>query len=239
MLFRSEPVDRMDFFPQPGIRLLESMEWVVRRHLHSLETLRSWVARGWITQDAFDQLVALGSAPDDDTVQSPQRWVDTWQGRATQMRKREPHSQLVEVLEYWCVTHPAEFLERLPEDQRDTHRRILVANRQVLLSDTPTPYRHRQLPFGVHRPIPDPHYFDAPGKVEIGAKAQATMNRLWNQRLDVGDQIADQMWAADETMLVSKDFTSQPGRVLWTRGNPREAITSLVPNASGIAITGE
>jgi hypothetical protein len=80
---------------------------------------------------------------------------------------KDKHKDLVEILEYW-------------EDDR----LIVVANRSIVLRDTPNPYNHKKIPFIELDDYRDPHKYYGQSELSVIDPLQREINSIRNQRRD-------------------------------------------------------
>lgn len=80
---------------------------------------------------------------------------------------RDKHKDLVEILEYW-----------------EEDRLIVVANRSVVLRDSPNPYHHKQIPFVELDDYRDPHKLYGQSELSVIDPLQREINSIRNQRRD-------------------------------------------------------
>jgi hypothetical protein len=81
--------------------------------------------------------------------------------------QKDKHKDLVEVLEYW-----------------EQDRLIVIANRGIVLRDTPNPYHHKQIPFVELDDYRDPHKFYGQSELSVIDPLQREINAIRNQRRD-------------------------------------------------------
>lgn len=81
--------------------------------------------------------------------------------------QKDKHKDLVEILEYW-----------------EQDRLIVVANRSVVLRDTPNPYHHKELPFVELDDYRDPHRLYGQSELSVIDPLQREINSIRNQRRD-------------------------------------------------------
>lgn len=228
-----ENVDRLDFYPEPGVKDLHKMRWVVRRYILDLDDVRALTAAGMFDRAELDRLEREGGVnahiPADDAG------IRRFQVRGgltdEQARVMDRYSRPVELLEMWGYI-PSELAT-----DGVTMRVVTVANRRYLMRNRPHPYWHGKLPFVDFAPTPDPHYFDAPGKAEIAEKLQITANRYVNQGLDAADLTIDPMWFYDrQANLNTRNLISRPGRYIAVDGNPNQVVAPLLGNLQGLSV---
>lgn len=125
--------------------------------------------------------------------------------------------------------------EDFPGSEFTTELLITVADRAFLLRAIPNPTWLQEKPFLVHRPFEDPHYYHAPGMIEIGLKPQVAINRLVNSQLDAYDLWMNPPWIADGTRVDPRTLRNGPGRVNLVEGpvGP-DVIQQLQPNLQGV-----
>ncbi len=80
---------------------------------------------------------------------------------------KDKHSDLVEILEYW-----------------EEDRLIVLANRSIILRDTPNPYDHKQIPFVELDDYRDPHKLYGQSELSVIDPLQREINSIRNQRRD-------------------------------------------------------
>ena len=81
--------------------------------------------------------------------------------------QRDKHDNLVEILEYW-----------------EEDRLVVVANRSVVLRDSPNPYNHKQIPFVELDDYRDPHRLYGQSELSVIDPLQREINSIRNQRRD-------------------------------------------------------
>lgn len=228
----SEAVDRLDFFPQPKVKTIDKMRWVIRRYYRDLDDIRALAAADIFDKAELDRMETEGGIggamfADDALVRRFEARTGVSDVEANTLDR---YSRPCEILEMWGYV-PSELA---PDGVLS--RVITVVNRRYLMRNRPSPFWHGKLPFLAFSPTPDPHYFDAPGKAEIAEKLQITANRYVNQGLDAADLQIDPMWFYDRASnLVTRNLYSRPGRFVPVDGDPSKVIAPLVGNIQGIA----
>lgn len=81
--------------------------------------------------------------------------------------QKDKHKELVEILEYW-----------------EQDRLVVVANRGVVLRDSPNPYHHKQIPFVELDDYRDPHKYYGQSELSVIDPLQREINAIRNQRRD-------------------------------------------------------
>jgi hypothetical protein len=226
-----ENVDRLDFFPAPGFKTIKKMPWVIRRYFLDVDDLRMLAARGMFDNVELDRLIREGGAGS--AVADEASYVRRFQVRSgmsdSEARWMDKFSRPIEILEMWGRV-PSELS---PDGVLD--RVISVANRRYLMRNRPNPFWHGRKPFISFAPMPDPHYFDAPGKAEVTEKLQITANRFVNQKLDAQELVIDPMWFYNrQAGLVTRGLYSKPGRFIGVDGDPSAAVHPFTANMQGL-----
>jgi len=80
---------------------------------------------------------------------------------------KDKHKDLVEILEYW-----------------EPDRLIVVANRSVILRDSPNPFIHKKIPFVELDDYRDPHKLYGQSELSVIDPLQREINSIRNQRRD-------------------------------------------------------
>lgn len=228
-----ENVDRLDFFPAVGVKSIAKMPYVVRRLFLDIDEVRAMAEAGVFDKGELARLEREGGVGA--TAASDEALMKRFQVRTgmsdEEAKWQDKFSRPIEILEYWGVI-PSE----LASDGAK-NRVITVANRRYLLRNKSNPFWHGKKPFVSFSPMPDPHYFDAPGKAEITEKLQLAANRYINQTLDAADIIIDPMWFYNRNRGINtRNMFSRPGRWLGVDGNPNEAIMQMPINMQGVAL---
>jgi hypothetical protein len=232
-----EPIDPLDFFPQPGHREIEDMMWVIRRYyldLDEIEEMAKPISEGGpgvFDRDAVNRLKASNDMARGVGRDFVNRQFLVRNPLAEDENKRsEKYAKPIELLEMWGRV-PSEFTS----DGKGTQRVVTVANRRTVLRDSVNPFWHGRKPFLCARPVRDPHYFHGIGKVEIGEKLQYAVNRLTNKRLDALDLFIDpvMVYSRDADIDLRKLFM-RPGMAIGANGDINAAIKTLSPDLSGL-----
>lgn len=229
----SEQVDLLDFFPEPNVKSLRDMKWVVRRYFLDLDEVAYMAGQGIFSQAEVNRIKRDGGV--NASIASEGATIRRFASRAGMdadtVRFMDKYSRPVEILEFWG-TVPSELAA-----DGDQMRVISVANRRYLLRDKPNPFWHRKLPFTSFSATPDPHYFWAPGKGEIIEKLQIVANRYVNQSLDAADLIIDPMWFySRESNLNTRKLYLRPGLFVPVDGNPATAVAPMQKDLSGLTV---
>jgi len=122
--------------------------------------------------------------------------------------QRDKHKDQVEILEYW---------------ERD--RLIVIANRSVVLRDTPNPYHHKEIPFVELDDYRDPHRLYGQSELSVIDPLQREINSIRNQRRDY-DNIA-----LNPVILMVPGTLRNPNSAVMAPGNvwPVSDLNSIAP----------
>lgn len=225
------PVDRLDFWQQPGKKNIEDMDWVIHRYWLDLDEmledaasdepyfdpgavrlLKDYPLQGGGQREFVERRVAFRNEFD-------------YAARANQ--------RFAKPIEVWEMqgTVPAEYA---PDGIR--HRSICVANGRVVIKNREGVLPDREKTFLSYSPMPDPYSFDGIGKAEIAYGPQMTINRLTNQKLDALDQVIDPMWVmSNQTNINVQNLFTRAGRILLVDGPADESnLRAMAPNMQGL-----
>lgn len=227
----SKNIDLLDFFPAIGYRDVQDMPRVGRRYFLDLDEVRILAEAGIFDKGEVQRLEREGGVGVTDLALSARRFqarVGTDEETARFMSK---WNRPIECIEVWGLV-PSELS---PDGLTD--RVVTVLNRRYLARNKPNPYWHGMKPFVVNRPMPDPHYFYAPGKAEVVAKLQIVANRYVNQSLDAADLMIDPMKFYDRASGIRfSNLQSRPGKFIGVNGNPNQMISNFTNDMTGLTI---
>jgi hypothetical protein len=228
-------VDLLDFFPAPNFRSIFDMPWVLVRYyldMDEVEFLSTEAGGNVFDKAEVARLKREGSMPGYQQDQMLMRRFETRMGMSGADRFSDKWSRPVEIIEMWG---------RIPRSLAGpigtTNVVISVANDGFLLRARENMWHHQRIPFLVHQPTGDPHYFYAPGKAEIAEKLQVTINRIVNQLLDAGDLVIHPMLMYNRQKGINpRNLIAGPGRVFATDGPPSEALAPIPFDMRGLGI---
>lgn len=229
----TEQVDLLDFYPQPGKKRVEEMDWVIRRLFLDLDDCRYLAQQGTFDKGELARLEREGGV--NSQIADQQSMVRRFATRAgmddESIRWMDKYARPIEILEFWG---------RIPSElspDGELTRVITVANRRYLLRNKPNPFWHKELPFVTFSPTPDPHYFYAPGKGEVIEKLQIIGNRYLNQSLDAADLIIDPMWFYDRAAnLNTRNLYARPGKFIPVDGDPGKVVAPLMKDLQSLSV---
>lgn len=226
-------VDLLDFFPQPGVRDIEEMDWVIRRRWTTIEKLEEeQELKGIYDASELARMEREGSAPETTTSDYRDFRFSRIFGESESLAQvNEPGGEAVEILEYWgCVP------DYLAPD--DVYNRVItIANGKYLLRNSPNPFWAERKPFLAYSPTPDPHHFFAIGKAEVIAKLQIVANRFTNQQLDVIDRAIDPAFIYNEDSGIdpSRAYLA-PNKWIGMNGPVTDQFAPLAPDLRGVQL---
>lgn len=227
-----EPVDRLDFSPQPGKNRIQDMAWVCHRYYADYDDL---VEDANSDMPYFDRagVQALKNYPMDgmSAAEFAQRRVSYRNEYDYQARQNERFSKPVEIVEMHGLV-PKEFA--LPNGTR--HVCIAIGNGRAVLKYRESFLGNQLLPFLSYSPMPDPYSFDGVAKTEIAYGPQMTANRLANQKLDALDFLIDPMIVASSTSGINtQNLFTRAGKVILVDGPADDSqIRPLSPDMRGV-----
>ena len=232
-----EPMDLLNFRPEPGKTHITQMGWYIKRYWVDFDDLLEMNAGnpdGPISPQALHELSQTGvptaSTPGDEFMAfSRYRSFADFMATSQQTAYSKP-------VEIWEMrgTVPYEFA---PDGIRK--RVVLIANGKVILRNDPDKIllgRHRIITYS---PTPDPYHFVGIGKAEIAEPLQAMAGRLMSSKLDAFDLFLKPMFVAAQGSTQSQNMSVKPGRIFQvnTRNRPiSEVIQALPVNLQPLAM---
>lgn len=231
--------DLLDFYPQPGVKLIPDMSWAGDRYYLDLDQVRalskpSYDGKRPAIFDAAEvaRLEREGAMADKASDDASERRYSARLGMSDDMaRILDGYSRPVEMREYWGVI-PSEYAI-----DGCTNVVITVANRTYLMRARPNPFWHLQKPYVSHAGTPDTQMFFPAGKAEVAEKMQLTANRYVNQRLDAADLRLDPVWFYDRNAgILTENLYMKPGRWIATDGTPTDKIMPMPFDDRGFGV---
>jgi hypothetical protein len=223
-------IDLLDFFLEPGKNMISEARRAASRWWEDLDAVEARFESGEFTnRSELARLKQTGAVSADMyTDMRNTRGVDVISGNPKQY---DPYSRPVQLVDF------IGYVPRALSPDGITFRRIVVANNAYVLLDEPFPWAHGRLDyvFFAYSPFFDPHFFFAPGKVEVGLALQRAQNKFLNQSLDYLDlAIAPPIFADENILLDPRGMMIKAGRVIKTRGNPNEGLRAFEFPLQGI-----
>lgn len=229
----SRQIDLLDFFPAPGYRTIAEMPRVGRRYYLDLDDVRYLAEQGVFDKAEVARMEREGGINSGivDTGLSARRFQARTGMDDEQARFMSKWNRPIECIDVWGIV-PSELCP-----DKVTERIVTVLNRRYLARNRPNPYWHGMKPFVSHSPMPDPHYFYAPGKAEVVSKLQIVANRYVNQSLDAADLMIDPMWFYDRGAgLRTSNLYSSPGKFIPVNGNPAAVVAPMLRDLSSLTV---
>lgn len=233
--------DLLDCFPQPGFRTIETMGWFCEQDYMDWDLIRALSEMPMSGGFFFDPKEVNRMKTDGGTTAAELDVQDykNWRTQSRTMveedaRQSERYARPVKLITMWGRIP----LELAPDGIVD--RVITVANGKYVLRNRPMPFWDGKKPFFAYSPMPDPHYFFAPGKAEVAAKLQVLANRFTNQQLDALEIFIDPVFFVNlNSGLDTRNLFIRPGKFIPMDGNPNEMILPLQPNMTGLQMGGQ
>lgn len=130
----------------------------------------------------------------------------------------DKHKNLVEVLEYW-----------------EQDRLIVVANRSVVLRDTPNPYNHKQIPFVELDDYRDPHKLYGQSELSVIDPLQREVNSIRNQRRDYDNLALNPVIQMVPGTLRNPNSAQMAPGAVWMVSDLNSIGTFTLPQLQGSA----
>lgn len=147
-------IDPMDIYVDPDATSLDDAAYIIHRKTLSLDKVK---------ENPNYQNV--------DKIQGSS-YADQYMDKLSRYRgitpPKDKHKDLVEILEYWGADD----------------RLVTLANRSVVLRDSPNPYNHKKIPFVELDDYRDPHRYYGQSELSVIDPLQREINSIRNQRRD-------------------------------------------------------
>lgn len=150
----AEVVDPIDIYIDPDATCIDDAAYVIHRKTVELEDLKQ--NPNYTNVDKIQE----GKFAD--------QYMDKLMRYRDDIPQKDKHKHLVEVLEYWGADD----------------RLVVVANRSIVLRDTPNPYTHKKIPFVDLDDYRDPHRLYGQSELSVIDPLQREINAIRNQRRD-------------------------------------------------------
>lgn len=226
-----EPVDRLDFWQQPGKVHIDDMGWVIHRYWTDWDDLMedSSGPNPYYDREAVMRLkdYPLTGAAHKEWIARRNHYRNQYEYEA---RQNERFARPIEIWEMHGLV-PEEFaIDGI------RHRCIAIGNERVVLKNREGPMPSGEKPFKSYAPMPDPYGFDGVGKAEVAYGPQRTADRINNQKLDAIDLTIDPQWVmSSSTNINTQNLFTRAGRVILVDGSAAEdAIRPLSPDLRGL-----
>lgn len=147
-------VDPYDIYVDPDATSLDDAQYLIHRKTVPLEQLKENP-----NYKNVEQVKATDATKD--------KYFDDLNRFNNNTPPPDSHKHLVEILEYW-----------------EADRLVVIANRRVVLRDTPNPYNHKRIPFVELDDYRDPHKYYGQSELSVIDPLQREINAIRNQRRD-------------------------------------------------------
>lgn len=147
-------VDPMDVYVDPDATCLDDAAYLIHRKTVPLKKLKE--NPNYSNVDKIQQ------------AEYADQFLDKLSRYENATPPKDKHKDLVEVLEYWGADD----------------KLIVIANRSVVLRDTPNPYTHKKIPFVELDDYRDPHRYYGQSELSVIDPLQREINAIRNQRRD-------------------------------------------------------
>lgn len=149
-----EIVDPLDIYVDPDATSLEDAAYLIHRKTVPLKKVKDNP-----NYSNTDQI-------QDNVYDDP--YLDKYNRYTNNIPQRDKHKDLVEILEFWGADD----------------KLVVVANRAVVLRDSPNPYNHKMIPFVELDDYRDPHKYYGQSELSVIDPLQREINSIRNQRRD-------------------------------------------------------
>lgn len=202
--------DVRDFFRPESAISVDDAAWVIDR---------SWQTYGSLMEKQRDGLYkGVEGLKESQNISAQTGYGD----REQLLRNQDRTKGLVEVLEYWT-----------------DERVITVANRKVVLSDIPNPYRHGRKPFVVTSAMPDAFQMDGISVVESLGQIQTMLWMIQNQGLDALRMNGNPITLIRSDVDDADSYEPHPGAQWFVEDPGQVTQLPLDPNVGNITIQRE
>jgi hypothetical protein len=225
-------LDILDCVPATNSRFIDEMDYFITRQFLDMDQIEAMGAAGYFNKTAVKRVKERGpSAGSSDEFKMRRSNARAAVPDELTSRSLSKYSKPVRITERWGRVP----LDMAPDGIVD--RVITIAEGKILLRNEPIPFWDGKKPFLSYSPIPDPHYFFAPSKIEVIEKLQYTANRLASQKLDIIDLIADPTIAFDKNRFTNKqELYIQAGRGIPVDGPPGEVLMPITHDLRGVSM---
>lgn len=132
---------------------------------------------------------------------------------------KDKHSDLVEILEYW-----------------EKDRLIVIANRNIILRDTPNPYHHKEIPFVELDDYRDPHRLYGQSELSVIDPLQREVNSIRNQRRDYDNLALNPVILMVPGTLRNPNSAVMAPASVWMVSDLNSISTFELPQLQGSAV---
>lgn len=151
----------------PDIEIVDPMDIYVDPDATSLDNADYFIHRKSVSKDKLKENPNYNNVDQIEDASNPNQYEDKLSRYKDSVPTEDKDKHLVEILEYW-----------------EEDRLIVVANRQIVLRDTPNPYNHKKFPLVELDDYRDPHKYYGQSELSVIDPLQREINAIRNQRRD-------------------------------------------------------
>lgn len=151
----------------PDIEIVDPMDIYVDPDATSLDNADYLIHRKSVNKDKLKENPNYNNVDKLEDTNNPNQYEDKLSRYKDSVPSEDKDKHLVEILEYW-----------------EEDRLIVLANRNVVLRDTPNPYNHKKMPFVELDDYRDPHRYYGQSELSVIDPLQREINAIRNQRRD-------------------------------------------------------
>lgn len=196
---QEEVTDVVPVKDDPCVDVIDMRDFIWHESATSIQNAQRATHRLWMSYDHLKMLEKEGYYRNVDQLKETRDFSNGLANRENDLFQRDRTKDLIEVLEHWCD---------------NGSRVVTIANRSVILSDKPNPFRHGQFPFVICSPIPDMFSLVGVSTVELVEHLQEMLWTISNQRLDNLELINNAIVLVDESTIDKDQFVFAPGQ-MW------------------------
>jgi len=200
-----EYIDPFDFNVDPEATTIDDATWCSQKVRRTEEYIRDMAKRG-IYKNVNEMILEMREGGSTETNQNKQTMLQIDGHYPDKQGLMRP----IEIIEYW-------------EDDRI----VTIGNGKFTLRDSKNPYYHGRKPFTVAKIISVPQEFWGISLIEAGAQAAKLMEDLLNNGMDNLNFAVNSMIGVNENLVEDTEMVSTPGKIVHTRGNPRDILFPL------------
>lgn len=198
-------VDPADIYIDPDATSLDDAAYVIHRKTMSLKELKD--------NPNYKNVEKIKQASYAD------QYMDKLMRYRDEVPPKDKHKDLVEVLEYWGADD----------------RLIVIANRSIVLRDTPNPYNHKKIPFVELDDYRDPHRLYGQSELSVIDPLQREINSIRNQRRDYDNLALNPVIRMVPGVLRNPNSAVMAPGAVWMVSDLQSMDTFTMPQLQGSA----
>jgi len=200
-------------FDGPCADVVDVRDFVWHESSRDIQSAARLHHRVWMTFDELKALEEQGVYENVDQLKESRDFSHEHDDREQLLSNSSRTKDRIEVVEHWL----------------DGGARVVtIANRKVVLRNTPNPYDHGSYPFVACSPIPDLFRIPGVSVVELVEDLQEMLWTLTNQRLDNLELINNAIFLVRDDVLDPNSFVFAPGEQ-WLVSD-KDAVTPWAPD---------